>query len=96
MPTYDAEETFWRQHARLTAAQRAAFREAVDKFVSDLRRGTFRKGLRIKRYAAHPDTWEMTWADNGRALFRYGPSIHPGEPHVVWLRIGGHAIFEER
>jgi hypothetical protein len=96
MPTYEAEERFWREYHRLSAEQRAAFHAAVAKLVADLRKGTFRKGLRIKRFEGSSDTWEMTWADNGRALFRYGPSIHPGKPHVIWLRIGGHEIFEER
>jgi hypothetical protein len=95
MPTFDAEQRFWHEHERLTVAQQAAFKAGVAKLVADLRRGSFRKGLRVKRYRGLPDTWEMTWADDGRALFRYGPSIRPGEPHVIWLRIGGHEIFEE-
>jgi hypothetical protein len=54
-----------------------------------------RPGLRVKRYRRREGVWEMSWADNGRALFRYGPSIQPGDPHVVWLRVGGHEIFDE-
>jgi hypothetical protein len=96
MPTYESDERFRREYQRLAPEQRAAFHAAVAKLVADLRRGAFRKGLRIKRYEGGVDTWEMTWADNGRALFRYGPSIRPGDPHVVWLRIGGHEIFDER
>lgn len=96
MPTYEADEQFRREYQRLTAHQRAEFMDAVGKFVADLRQGTFRKGLRIKRFHGIEDAWEMTWADDGRAVFRYGPSRRPGEKHVVWLRIGGHEIFEER
>jgi hypothetical protein len=54
-----------------------------------------RKGLRVKRYQRREDVWETTWADYGRALFRDGPSVEPGDPQVVWLRVGGHDIFDE-
>src|SRR5262249_7842952 len=96
MPTYESDERFRREYQRLTADQRAEFLDAVAKLVSDLRRGTFRKGLRIKRFHGIDDVWEMTWAEDGRALFRVGPPRRPGDKHVVWLRIGGHEIFEER
>ena len=66
-----------------------------DRFIADLRRGSFRKGLRVKRVSSTSDTWEMTWANDGRALFKYGPSIRPGDPHVVWLRIGDHDILKQ-
>jgi len=36
----------------------------------------------------------MMWAPDGRALFRYGDEARPGEPHVVWLRIGMRDILE--
>jgi hypothetical protein len=94
MPTYEARESFRRDFEHLTKQQQEAFLRAVDKLVIDLRRGVFRKGLRIKRFESHPDTWEMTWADDGRALFAYGPSKRPGDPHIIWLRVGGHEIFE--
>jgi hypothetical protein len=60
-----------------------------------MRRGSFRKGLRIKRLEGTPDVWEMTWADDGRALFTYGTSIRPGDPHIIWLRIGTHDILKD-
>jgi len=37
----------------------------------------------------------MTWAPDGRALFRYGDPVREGEPHVVWLRIGTHDILDD-
>ena len=37
----------------------------------------------------------MTWADDGRATFRYGDRIQPGETHIVRRRIGTHDIFDE-
>ena len=39
--------------------------------------------------------FEMTWADDGRATFGYGEPVLEGEPHVVWRRIGTHAIFKQ-
>jgi len=96
MPTFDKPKPFESDYERLTPAERRAFKDAVAKFVVDLRRGSFRKGLRVKRYQREEGLWEMTWANDGRALFRYGPSIHPGESHVIWLRIGGREIFEDR
>lgn len=95
MPTHEEDDRFWTDWDHLTTAQRRAFRVANRKFVHDLRLGTFRKGLRVKRYHGLPGAWEMTWADDGRALFRYGESIRPGDPHVIWLRVGSHDIFDE-
>ena len=95
MPTHEEDTSFWRDFDHLNAVQKAEFKAAVAKFVVDLRRGTFRKGLRVKRVQGRPDTWEMTWADDGRALFTYGPSLRPGDPHVVSLRVGSHDIFDE-
>ena len=95
MPTHDETADFWRDWDRLTDRERAAFKAAVAKLVEDLRRGIVRKGLRVKRYQRREGVWEMTWADDGRALFRFGPSIERGDPHVIWLRVGGHEIFDE-
>ena len=94
MPTFDKEARALRDYARLTKEQRAEFRDALRKFVEDLRRGSFRKGLRVKRVQGHPGVWEMTWADDGRATFRYGESVHPSDPHIIWQRIGSHDIFD--
>jgi len=37
----------------------------------------------------------MTGVDDGRALSTYGRSIRPGDPHIIWFRVGGHEIFDE-
>jgi hypothetical protein len=37
--------------------------------------------------------YEMTWADDGRAVFSYGESIHKGEPHILWHALGTHAVL---
>jgi hypothetical protein len=53
----------------------------------------FRPGLRVKGVTAHPGVFEMTWAPDGRATLSYGPERIPGSAHVIWRRIGTHAIF---
>jgi hypothetical protein len=90
MPTYDKEGQFDHEFDRLTPAQQRAFLIAVRKLVEDLRRGVLRSGLRVKRVQRVEEVGEMTWAPDGRATFRYGSSIRPGDPHNIWRRIGGH------
>jgi hypothetical protein len=86
---------FRRDYAKLTEAQKKAFRVAVKKFVIDLRRSAFRGSLRVKPMQDNPNIFEMTWAgQGGRATFDYGPEQRPGEKHVRWRRIGGHDIFD--
>ncbi|MGH2798241.1 MAG: hypothetical protein ACRDM0_11355 [Thermoleophilaceae bacterium] len=95
MPTHEAVASFWRDWNRLTPEQQRAFRVAVEKFVANLRPGGgFRAGLRVKRVQGYPGVWEMTWAPDGRATFEYGPEVRRGDPHVIWRRIGTHAIFQ--
>jgi hypothetical protein len=55
----------------------------------------FASALRVKRVQGAEGVWEMTWAADGRATFRYGEEIVAGEPHIVWLRIGKHAILDD-
>ena len=95
MPTYEWQRGFRNEFRRLSAAQQAAFLLAVSQFVADLARdGTFRKGLRVKAVRGATGVFEMTWADDGRATFHYGEERRPGEPHIVWRRVGTHAIFD--
>jgi hypothetical protein len=67
----------------------------VGKFVQDLESGSPRPGLRVKGYRGSSGVFEMTWAPDGRALFRYGDPVRPGHPHIIWLRVGTHDIFEQ-
>jgi hypothetical protein len=94
VPTYDWLDEFIREYEALTPGRRAAFKRAVAKFVVDLRTGHFRQGLRIKGVQGQEGVWELTWAPDSRATFRYGYSIRPGDPHVIWPRVGTHYIFE--
>lgn len=80
----------------LAPAQQAAFLVAVDQFVEDLRTGgQFRKGLRVKGVQGAAGIFEMTWAPDGRATFRYGQPVRAGDPHIVWRRVGTHEIFSQ-
>ena len=83
-----------RDFAALTAPQRARFLDALRKLVNDLKAGKpIRPGLRVKGVQGHPGVFEMSWDNDGRATFSYGEERIPGQPHVIWRRIGTHAIF---
>ena len=95
MPTYAWLARFRADFERLNPSQQAAFLAAVEQFVEDLQRGSgFRKGLRVKGIQGAAGMFEMTWAPDGRATFEYGDELIEGEPHVVWRRVGTHAIFK--
>ena len=96
MPTFETVPRFDRDWKKLTAQQQALFRRVVtEAFVSDLAspERPFRPGLRVKGVTAYPGVFEMTWDGDGRATFSYGEEQVAGEPHVIWRRIGTHAIF---
>ena len=87
--------SFWRDWDRLTPRQQRAFRLAVEQFIADFGRWGqgFHPSLRVKRVQGYPGVWDMNWAYDGRATFQYGDEVHPGDAHIIWRRIGTHAIF---
>jgi hypothetical protein len=93
VPTWETTPRFERDWQSLSAADRRRFRAAVKRFVRDVATGTFSPGLRARRVEGAAGIFEMTWAPNGRATFQFGPSRGKG-PHIVWRRIGTHAIIE--
>ena len=96
MPTFQALPRFERDWKNLTRQQQAMFRKVVlEAFVPDLMAPDrpFRPGLRVKRVAAHPRVFEMTWDNDGRATFSYRGERIPGQSPVIWRRIGTHRIF---
>ncbi len=96
MPTHEERGRFLREWAKLTVREQALFLAAVEEMVADLRtHGSFRSSLRVKGVQGHPGVFEMTWAPDGRATFTYGTEVHPGEPHIIWRRIGGHEILAQ-
>jgi hypothetical protein len=94
VPTYAWLARFRADFERLTPAQQAAFLHTIEQFVDDLRRGHgLRNGLRVKAVQGAGGIFEMTWAPDGRATFEYGDEVQQGEPHVLWRRVGTHAIL---
>jgi len=94
VPTFRWLPRFGAEFDRLAPAQQAAFLAAVALFVEDLRPGgQFRTGLRVKGLRGGPGLFEVTWAPDGRATFRYGEPVGGGEAHIVWRRIGSHDNF---
>jgi hypothetical protein len=80
MATFETLPRFERDWKNLTSQQQALFRKVVlEAFVPDLMAPDrpFRAGLRVKGVAAHPGVFEMTWDDDGRATFTYGPNACP-------------------
>jgi hypothetical protein len=93
LATWDKTARFLRDYEGLSASERNAFMTAVRAFVEDLPRGRFGPSLRVKGVQVAPGVFEMTWADDGRATWQYGPEVTEGQPHIIWRRIGGHDIF---
>jgi hypothetical protein len=94
MPTFQLLPRFNSDWEKLSDDQREMFRKAVRRLIEDLGSGrSFRKGLRVKRIQLTDDVFEMTFSPDGRATWQYGPEVTPGEPHVIWRRIGTHAVL---
>jgi hypothetical protein len=64
-------------------------------FVADLKIGHPRPALRVKRVHTHPGVWEISFGPDDRATYRIGQPRHPGDPHIIWRRIGTHDIFRD-
>lgn len=95
MPTYQRLPRFDADWDNLPEELRERFRKAVRKFIDDLTAGRgFRAGLRVKRVQMTDSVFELTFAPDGRATWHYGAEIRPGEPHIVWRRIGTHDVLE--
>ena len=94
MPTYAWLARFAADFDLLSPEQQAQFLTAIAQFVDDLRGSKgFCKGLRVKGVQGATGIFELTWASDGRATFQYGAPDIEGETHVIWRRIGTHAIF---
>ena len=94
MPTFDVLERFWRDFDQLAEESKLRFLAARALLSFDLKAGVQpRRSLRVKRVVSHPGIWEMRWAADGRATFEYGAEVIPGQPHIIWRRIGTHDIF---
>ena len=97
MPTFERGPRLDREFRRLSPELQQAFVAALRLFIDALRLRppTFPPQLRVKRVRGATGVWEMTFAADGRATFEYGSERTPGDPHVIWRRIGGHEILRE-
>jgi len=94
LPTFAWLARFGKDFDALSPEQQAVFVGAVAQLVEDLQgKQGFRNGLRVKGLRGAAGIFEMTWADDGRTTFEYGNPLVPNEPHVVWRRVGTHAIL---
>jgi hypothetical protein len=94
MPTFERLALFASDWRSLTPQQQRAFLKAIKHFVADLRSQRFRPGLRVKGVQGAEGIFEMSWAPDGRATFSYGEEQRPGEPHIIWRRVGTHSILK--
>ena len=95
MPTFATTPRFRQDIKDLTPQQRQRFERVVrEEFVPDVNSGRFRPGLRVKRVQATSGVFEMTWAPDGRATWQYGNPVREGLRHIIWRRVGTHAIFD--
>jgi hypothetical protein len=93
VPTFSSTPRSQRDFEKLTDQDKARFQAVVrTQFVPDLGFGRYQPGLRVKSVQGAPGVFEMTWAPDGRATWQYGEEIRPGEPHVMWRRIGTHDV----
>lgn len=103
MPTYDTEDSFRQDYRRLRPDQRALFKRALRDFIRVLREWENEQRPGIPVFPAHLGVkpmvnqrtviWEFRWAADGRCTWKYG-GAQPGRIHVIWRRIGTHAIYE--
>ena len=91
MPSHARTRQFDRDWRRLRVPDKDRYRLAFRKFDVDLGAGRFRPGLRVKGVQSAPTVIEMPFARDGRPTFGYGESRGAG-PHIVWRRVGTHAV----
>ncbi len=95
MPTFATTPRFRQDVKGLTPQQRRRFERVVrEEFVPDVDAARFRPGLRGRRVQATSSVFEMTWAPDGRATWQYGDPVRPGARHVIWRRVGTHAVLD--
>jgi hypothetical protein len=97
VPTFARLARFDREFRRLSRGLQHAFLTMLSSFIKALRvlPPAFPPSLRIKRVQGVEGVWEITFAPDGRATFEYGPEVRPGEPHVIWRRIGDHGVLSD-
>jgi hypothetical protein len=90
VPTFERRPRFDREFRRLPQELQRAFLGMLPLFIAALRKKppAFPRSLRVKGVQGHPGVYELSFGAGGRATFAYGDEVVPGEPHVIWRRIG--------
>lgn len=104
MPTYEVEDRFKQDYRRLRPDQRTEFKRALRDFIRVLRDWEQQQRPGMPRFPAHLGAkamvnqraaiMEFRWAPDGRCTWEYG---RPRQRrfHIVWRRIGTHAIYDD-
>lgn len=90
MATFETLPRFESGWQALGREQQVTFQKVVvEAFEPDLAAPGqgFRSSLRVREVRGLPGLFEMSWGDDGRATFSYGPELAPGQPHVIWHQI---------
>jgi hypothetical protein len=89
-PTFERLAQFKRDFTQLTPRQRQLFRSAVKKFVAPLSTTppSDSQSPVLRELTDHPGFFEMRLGDDTRAVYTFGQAVRPGQPHVIWCRIG--------
>ncbi len=104
MPTFEAHDRFWREYECLRDDQQDAFNQALREFISVLRdwererrpgNPIFPQRLGITAMVKQRNIKEFAWAGDGRCTWEYGTPQIPDKFHVIWRRIGTHAIYKD-
>ena len=97
MPTFERLARFDREFRRLPRELQRAFLAMLPVFVAALKEDppVFPPALRVHRVQGTAGVWEITFAPDGRATFEYGAEVRAGEPHVIWRRVGTHAVLSQ-
>jgi hypothetical protein len=102
LPTYSVLGRFRNEYRQLRADERRMFRVALRDFIRALRaweaggcQGVprFPNHLGVHHITSNRNILAMAWAPDGRCTWEFGTRRRPGKCHVVWRRIGPHAIY---
>jgi hypothetical protein len=104
VPTFAADDRFWREYEGLSVEHAALFKEARDEFIAILKeyeaRGCpgipkFPKKLGVTPMVGRPGIMEFAWAPDGRCTRSYGTPQRTGCYHIIWRRIGTHSVYND-
>jgi hypothetical protein len=97
VPTFERLARFDREFRRLPRELQRAFLAMLPVFIAALKENppVFPPALRVHRVQGSSSVWEITFSPDGRATFEYGAEVLAGEPHVIWRRVGTHAVLSE-